>query len=74
MLRVESEKQAKYIVSLLGRTSIIDQDENGIYIQLCCDEFDYLQCCISKKPRCESCNDKKCKRSQKSTNKTGFSF
>lgn len=32
MLRVESEKQAKHIVSLLGRTSIIDQDENGIYI------------------------------------------
>ena len=32
MLRVESEKQSKHIVSLLGRTSIIDQDENGIHI------------------------------------------
>lgn len=32
MLRVESEKQAKHIVSLFGRTSIIDQDENGIHI------------------------------------------
>ena len=32
MLRVESEKQAKRIVSLLGHTSIIDKDENGIYI------------------------------------------
>lgn len=32
MLRVESEKQAKHIVSLFGRTSIIDQDENGINI------------------------------------------
>lgn len=32
MLRVESEKQAKNIVSLFGRTSIIDQDENGINI------------------------------------------
>ena len=32
MLRVESEKQAKHIVSLLGPTSIIDQEENGIYI------------------------------------------
>lgn len=32
MLRAESEKQAKHIVSLLGRTSIIDQDENGIHI------------------------------------------
>ena len=32
MLRVESKKQAKHIVSLLGRNSIIDQDENGINI------------------------------------------
>ena len=32
MLRAESEKQAKHIVSLFGRTSIIDQDENWIHI------------------------------------------
>ena len=32
MLRVESEKQVKHIVSLLGRTSIIDQDEMAMIV------------------------------------------
>jgi len=37
-------------------------DEKGEPIPICCDECNYLLCCISEKD-CKNCNDSKCPRS-----------
>ncbi len=41
-------------------------DEQGDLIECCCDECDYLMCCISATlTTCTSCKDDKCPRAHK---------
>ena len=42
-------------------------DENGKLIDCCCDECDYLICCLSTKNHieCHKCSDELCPRSKK---------
>jgi len=50
-----------------GRDCLYDGehfDENGIPIEICCDECNYLLCCI-KETNCKDCNDDECPRKQK---------
>ena len=35
-------------------------DENGILIECCCDECDYLLCCISSDVDCSECTVNDC--------------
>ena len=37
-------------------------DENGVLIECCCDECDYMICCLKTHPAesCETCADLKC--------------
>ncbi|MBQ8538961.1 MAG: hypothetical protein IJ433_04855 [Ruminococcus sp.] len=35
-------------------------DENGILIECCCDECDYLLCCTSNDVDCSKCTDANC--------------
>lgn len=37
-------------------------DKNGNLIECCCDECDYLLCCVGKEV-CEKCDDVKCPKS-----------
>ena len=39
------------------------KDEQGQTIECCCDECDYLLCCIEK-PHCECCQDRRCPRAK----------
>lgn len=38
------------------------KDANGNHIEICCDECDYLLCCISETNNCKNCSDNKCPR------------
>ena len=42
-------------------------DEDGIPYELCCDECDYMLCCLTDdwKERCKSCDDTECPRNDK---------
>ena len=37
-------------------------DEQGNRIECCCDECDYLICCVSEKLDCDECTDNNCPR------------
>lgn len=41
-------------------------DNKGDIIPLCCDECDYILCCIEDSPDCLNCNDYACPRKIKS--------
>lgn len=40
-------------------------DENGNFIECCCDECNYLFCCISDEVNCSECIDSPCLRKSK---------
>lgn len=35
-------------------------DEKGNVIECCCDECNYLMCCMSENPGCSECSDLNC--------------
>lgn len=35
-------------------------DDNGNLIECCCDECDYLICCMSETSNCDECTDAEC--------------
>ena len=40
------------------------KDSMGKLIPICCDECEYLMCCISENLKCKDCNDSKCPRNK----------
>lgn len=50
----------------------LHKDDNGMLIECCCDECDYLKCCVSPlgDERCNNCSDQFCPNSNHSLNKT----
>lgn len=37
-------------------------DESGNLIECCCDECNYLLCCVAENPKCNECADNDCPR------------